>query len=99
MKDVPIRDIRWLGGKLGKTLLESGLETMGDIQQLDVEHELVPLIGEKAQWVKDLSLGLCDEEVNEKAIPKSASGIKTFKPIYSLEKILKQVHLVALDVI
>lgn len=44
-------------------------------------------------------MGLCDEEVSEKVIPKSASGIKTFQAIHSLEKILKQVHLVALDII
>ncbi len=72
---------------------------MGEIQTLDVTHELMPIVGDKAQWVKDLSLGLCDEEVNEKVVPKSASAIKTFKSIYSLEKILKQVHLVALDII
>lgn len=58
----------------------------------------MPLVGEKANWVKSVSLGLCDEEVCEKVIPRTASGIKTFKPIYSLEKILKMVHLVALDV-
>lgn len=60
----------------------------------------MPIIGyEKAQWVKDLSLGVCDEQVNEKTGPKSAGSIKTFKPIYSLEKILKQIHLVAIDLI
>lgn len=31
LKDVPIRNIRMLGGKLGKQLKEAGLETMGDI--------------------------------------------------------------------
>ena len=81
-------------------MLDAGLETMGDIQKLDVEHELVPLIGyEKAQWVKDLSMGVCGEQVNEKTGPKSAGSIKTFKPIYSLEKILKQMHLVSIDLI
>ena len=73
---------------------------MGDIQPLDVEHELVPLIGyEKAQWVKDLSMGVCGEEVNEKTGPKTSGSIKTFRPIHTLEKILKQMHLVAIDLI
>ena len=89
-----------LGGKLGKSLRDAGLEMMGQIQTMDVEHELVPLIGyEKAQWVKDLSLGLCDEEVVEKQAPKTASAIKTFKEIYSFEKIVKQIHLVGIDLI
>ena len=90
LADVPIRNIRWLGGKLGKQLIEAGLQTMGDIQPLDVENELVPIIGcEKARWVKEISLGICGEEVNEKQGPKSSGAIKTFKPINSLEKILK----------
>ena len=35
----------------------------------------------------------------EKKGPKSAGSIKTFKPIHSLEKILKQMHLVSIDLI
>ena len=35
----------------------------------------------------------------EKKGPRSAGSIKTFKQIYSLEKILKQMHLVAIDLI
>ena len=31
LADVPIKNIRWLGGKLGKQLRDAGLETMGDI--------------------------------------------------------------------
>ena len=42
---VPIKSIRFLGGKLGKKLREEGLETMGDIQPLDVEQDLAPLVG------------------------------------------------------
>ena len=60
----------------------------------------MPIIGyEKAQWVKDLSVGVCDEEVLEKKGPRSAGSIKTFRSIYSLEKILKQIHLIAIDLI
>lgn len=44
-------------------------------------------------------MGVCGEQVNEKTGPKSAGSIKTFKPIYSLEKILKQMHLVSIDLI
>ena len=48
LSDVPIRNIRMLGGKLGKQLKEAGLETMGEIQTLDVTHELMPIVGDKA---------------------------------------------------
>ena len=100
LADVPIKSIRFLGGKLGKQLRENGLEKMGDIQTLDVENDLAPLIGiENAQWVKGLSLGICDEMVTEKKIPKSAGAIKTFRQINSFEKIQKQIHLVTLDII
>lgn len=44
-------------------------------------------------------MGVCGEEVHEKKGPRSAGSIKTFKPITSLEKILKQMHLVAIDLI
>lgn len=44
-------------------------------------------------------MGVCSEEVMEKKGPKSAGSIKTFKPVHSLEKILKQMHLVAIDLI
>ena len=96
---VPIKSIRMLGGKLGKSLREAGLETMGDIQPLDVEHELIPLVGEKAQWVKNIAMGICEEEVNEKILPKSASAIKTFKEIHSFEMVQRQISLVCWDVI
>ena len=65
---------------------------MGDIQPLDVEQDLAPLVGyDSAAWIKALSLGKCDEMVNIKKIPKSAGAIKTFKPISSFEKITKQI--------
>jgi len=100
LSNVPIRDMRWLGGKIGKLLNDAGLERMGDIQELDAAADLAPLVGlEKAQWIKNLSLGICTEEVNEKSIPKTASAIKTFKPIHSLEKTLKQVSLVCADLV
>ena len=31
LAEVPVKSVRWLGGKLGKQLREAGLETMGDI--------------------------------------------------------------------
>ena len=89
-----------MGGKLGKALRESGFETMGDLQGLDAEDDLAPIIGhENAIWVKGLSLGICDEMVSEKKIPKSAGAIKTFNAITSFEKIQKHIQLVSLDII
>lgn len=45
--NVPVRDIRMLGGKLGKQLRDAGIEKMGDIQVLEVS-DLVPLVGNQA---------------------------------------------------
>jgi nucleotidyltransferase/DNA polymerase involved in DNA repair len=71
---------------------------MGDIQYVELD-DLVPIVGGQAQWIYDLSRGICNENVSEKLAPKSASAIKTFKEIFSLEKILKQVCLVCSDLI
>ena len=44
LANVPVRDIRMLGGKLGKQLRDAGIEKMGDIQLLEIS-DLVPLVG------------------------------------------------------
>lgn len=67
-----------LGGKLGKQLKEAGLVKMSEVQTLSVE-DLQHIVGEQAQWIKDLSEGKCYESVNEKTVPKSCSAVKTFK--------------------
>ena len=36
LAQVPIKNMRWLGGMLGQRLRDAGLNTMGDIQPLDV---------------------------------------------------------------
>lgn len=95
---VPIRNIRWLGGKLGKSLREAGLETMGDIQPLEID-DLIPVVGGQAQWVKELAMGVCREEVAEKTIPKSASAIKTFREVKTFDKVLRQVSLCCTDLL
>ena len=100
LSQVPIKNMRWLGGKLGQQLRDAGFETMGDIQPLDVQSDLMPIIGlEKAQWIKDLSIGICVEDVVVKQAPRSSGSVKTFRPVYKLEDILKQMHLVAIDLI
>ena len=53
----------------------------------------------QAQWIKDLSCGICHEEVNEKTVPKSASSIKTFKECYQFPKVLSYLQLCCIDVI
>ena len=32
----------------------------------------------KAEWIKNISLGFCDEDVAPKGLPTTATGIKTF---------------------
>ena len=74
---------------------------MGDLQSLSVIDHLMPLIGlEYGIWVKNLSLGICNEAVNVKTgAPRGSGGMKEFKPLFSFEKIKCKIVIVALDLI
>lgn len=71
---------------------------MGDIQELEVD-DLVPLVGAQAIWIKELSVGICKEEVAEKTVPRTASAIKTFRDIRTFEKVLRQISLCCIDLL
>lgn len=71
---------------------------MGEVQLLSVK-DLQSIVGEQAQWIKDLSEGVCAEEVAEKTVPKSCSAIKTFKNCMTLESLLNYLQLCCIDVI
>ena len=49
------------------------------------EANLKEEIGEACEWLKEISLGFCYEEVKEKRLPTSANAVKTFKKINNFE--------------
>jgi len=74
MSGVPIRSVRWLGGKVGKSLIENGYKMMGDLQGVKVD-EIAEVVGnDTANWIIKLANGICDEDVTEKAAPKTAGA-------------------------
>ena len=52
----------------------------------------------KAEWIKNISLGICTEEVGEKGMPSTAAGIKTFSTVHSYEQLEKHIRLCIMDV-
>jgi nucleotidyltransferase/DNA polymerase involved in DNA repair len=92
-----ISDIRWLGGKIGIKLSDNGYFTMKDIQDADL-GALEYLMGkEQSQWVRDLSIGVCFEEVKEKSQPTSVYAEKTFRKIATFDDFKEFIILVILD--
>ena len=53
--------------------------------------------GDKAEWVKRLATGECEELVSGKIVTANASEI--FNPIHTYEKMVKKLQLVVLDLI
>jgi hypothetical protein len=82
LEKVKASGIRMCGGKVGELLTRNGIETLGDIQA--VTHSDLKQMGfspQTAEWLKDLSVGLCDEEVKERNAPTTANAVKTFKRV------------------
>jgi hypothetical protein len=48
--------------------------TAGDLRQMGLSEST-------ASWLKDLSLGICHEEVNQRNLPTTANAVKTFKKL------------------
>lgn len=40
-----------------------------------------------AEWLKDLSVGLCDEDVKERNAPTTANAVKTFKRVQTFDQV------------
>ena len=40
-----------------------------------------------AEWLKDLSVGLCDEDVKERSAPTTANAVKTFKRVQTFDQV------------
>ncbi|XP_067242983.1 DNA polymerase eta isoform X2 [Chanodichthys erythropterus] len=74
-----IRKIRNLGGKLGKSIMETlGVENMGDLTQF-AKVQLEQHFGEKTgPWLYDMCRGIEFEPVNPRQLPKSIGCSKNF---------------------
>ena len=85
---VKIISVRMCGGKVGDLITRNGLTTMGDIQEVS-NQDLVQmgLSPSMAGWLKDLSVGLCDEEVKERSAPTTANAVKTFKRVQTFDQV------------
>ena len=40
-----------------------------------------------AEWIKELSEGICHEEVKERNMPTTANAVKTFKKVTTFEQV------------
>ena len=112
MGNIDIMSIRFLGGQIGEALNENHLIKMKDIVAVDFKDLLKYLNGvvfnvsrfltgevEKAQWLKALALGICNEECAEKGPPASVGGCKTFKKADNFKELEKYIGLVVIDII
>ena len=60
---------------------------MGDIASLDLP-KLKSIFSEgTSEWLKELSEGICFEEVKEKGFPTSCHAVKTCKKIMQFEEV------------
>ena len=80
LAELPIDRIRGLGAKFGRELAESlEVKTIGELARTPIRR-LEEVCGEeRAQWVRKVSLGLDDEPVKEREMPKSIGTGKTFR--------------------
>lgn len=64
---------------------------MGDVQSLSVDDLSKHLSKSTAQWLKDLSVGICHEEVKDRLKPTSLGAVKTFNKAYKFEDVSHKV--------
>jgi hypothetical protein len=55
---------------------------MGEVQDMTLkELRQMGLSESTAEWIKNLSMGICHEEVKERSAPTTANAVKTFKKL------------------
>jgi len=88
LRDLPIDRIRGLGAKLGRALAEGlDVKTIGELAVTPIQ-KLERVVGEeKAQWVRKVSLGLDDDPVTAREMPKSIGTGKTFRGALALKSL------------
>ncbi|PXF49957.1 DNA polymerase eta [Gracilariopsis chorda] len=91
MKNVPLRKLRGLGGKLGKQIEQLGVHTAGEATKLDMDT-LERKLGKRkiADFVYKCVRGLDETEVVERESTKSLLAAKNFKDENSLITVEKQ---------
>ena len=107
MNETPIRKVRNLGGKIGKSvvaLLPSNLEpTMGNLRDYLSLPQLATALGfESAQRVFDNARGIDNETVKETAgaLVKSVTAFKSFfQASMGSPEVMKWIQLLSLDVV
>lgn len=73
---------------------------MGDLWLLEISQiksYLPDKFRDKAQWIKDMSRGICYEEVKERSQPVNLSACKTFNTIDKFEDLKHHIALCVLD--
>ena len=80
LNDLPIDRIRGLGAKFGRELAEGlDVKTIGELARTPL-RKLEEVCGEeRAQWVRKVSLGLDEDPVKAREMPKSIGTGKTFR--------------------
>ena len=87
---LPIGRIKGLGGKFGVEVSEKlGVTTVGDVAKLslgEIQRHYPPLPDdETAQFLFDISRGICTEEVSDRTLCKSIGCGKTFRNHLALD--------------
>ena len=87
---LPIGRIKGLGGKFGVEVSEKlGVTTVGDVAKLslgEIQRHYPPSPDdETAQFLFDISRGMCTEEVNDRTLCKSIGCGKTFRNHLALD--------------
>lgn len=91
MKDVPLKKLRGLGGKLGEKVVEMGVTTAGEATELTLKA-LIKQLGRRkdAEFVFNCVRGKDESQVVERDATKSLLAAKSFKPERSLDVLEKQ---------
>jgi len=80
MVDLPLNQVRGLGGKLGRAVMENeGIERADELQQLSLEHLQHKYGNESGSWLHRVSRGVEDEPVQPNLIPKSINACKSME--------------------
>ncbi len=88
------------GGKVGDIFTRNGIQTMGEIQEIDVSDlKQMGLSLSTSEWIKNLSLGICHEEVKERNMPTTANAVKTFKKVHTFDQLENMINLVMYDLL
>jgi DNA polymerase eta len=96
LDELPIDRIRGLGAKFGRELADGlNVKTIGELARTPL-RKLEEVCGEeKAQWVRKVSLGLDDDPVKAREMPKSIGTGKTFRGALAIRSIASAKHWLA----